>query len=176
MKNKPQILDRLYYKCNRIGENVNIHDQMDTYKILYNEESEVREQIYYYIADCTGLSNEEQLTAEGYNILVENGYIIKTEDDQKITEEVITIEPIQQPTESTNRIIYDQEQFNKENNNKSVYELKQYILEGVNGTIITGGSFKDLETAIEKLKQTDYIGTFYLKRYYSSFNMKIILQ
>ena len=169
MKNKPQILNRLYYKCNRIGEEVNIHEQMDTYKILYSEELEVREQIYYYIADRMGLSNEEQLTTEGYNILVANGYI----ENQEIIEEVITIEPKQQPTE---RILFDQEQFNKENNNKSVYELKQYILEGVNGTIITGGSFKDLETAIEKLKQTDYIGTFYLKRYYSSFNMKIILQ
>jgi len=169
MKNKPQILNRLYYKCNRIGEEVNIHEQMDTYKILYSEELEVREQIYYYIADRMGLSNEEQLTTEGYNILVANGYI----ENQEIIEEVITIEPKQQPTE---RILFDQEQFNKENNNKSVYELKQYTLEGVNGTIITGGSFKDLETAIEKLKQTDYIGTFYLKRYYSSFNMKIILQ
>ena len=176
MKNKPELLNRLYYKCNRIGEEVNIHEQMDTYKILYSEESEIREQIYYYIADCMGLSNEEQLTSEGYNILVENGYIIESEDVQEETEEVITIETKQQQTESTNRIIYNQEQFNKENNNKSVYELKQYILEGVNGTIITGGSFKDLETAIEKLKGTDYIGTFYLKRYHSSFNMKIVLQ
>ena len=49
MKNKPELLNRLYYKCNRIGEVVNIYDQMDTYKILRQEEIEIREEIYYYM-------------------------------------------------------------------------------------------------------------------------------
>jgi len=84
MKNKPELLNRLYNKCNRIGEVVNIHEQMDSYKLLWQEELEVREQIYYYIADCMGLSNEDQLTAEGYNILVANGYILKSIEQEEI--------------------------------------------------------------------------------------------
>lgn len=88
MKNKPELLNRLYYKCNRIGEVVNIYDQMDTYKILRQEEIEIREEIYYYIADRMGLSNEEQLTNEGYNILVENGYIIAFKEDQEEADQI----------------------------------------------------------------------------------------
>jgi len=76
MTNKPGLLKKLYNKCNRIGEVVNIHEQMDTYKLLSAESLEIREQIYYYIADRMGLSNEEQLTEEGSKILIDAGYII----------------------------------------------------------------------------------------------------
>ena len=175
MKNKVEILNRLYTKCNRIGEVVNIHEQMDSYKLLWQEEEEIREQIYYYIADCMGLSNEDQLTAEGYNILVVNGYILKSaeEKEEEIKQETAEQQP--EHTQTKQRAIFDQEVFNKENNSKSAYELKQYTLEAENGTIITGGNFQNLETAIEKLKGTDFKGVFYLKRYCSSFNMKIEL-
>ena len=175
MKNKPELLNRLYNKCNRIGEVVNIHKQMDTYKVLRQEEQEIRDQIYYYIADCMGLSNEEQLTVEGYNLLVANGYILESAEEEGEETKQETAEQQPEHTQTKQRAIYDQEVFNKENNSKSAYELKQYTLEAENGTIITGGNFQNLETAIEKLKGTDFKGIFYLKRYYSSFCMKIEL-
>ena len=78
MKNKPELLNRLYNKCNRIGEVANIHEQMDSYKLLWQEDEKIREQIYYYIADAMGLSNEDQLTIDGYNMLVAHGYILKS--------------------------------------------------------------------------------------------------
>jgi len=76
MTNKPELLKKLYYKCDNIGLKVNIYKVMNTYKILANETKEIKVEINNYISDRMVLSREKLLTEKGKQILIDAGYII----------------------------------------------------------------------------------------------------
>lgn len=72
---KSKALDLANRKAFKQGEDPNIYEVIDSYKTFENITDEEREALYNLIADANGISNEEQLTKEQYNLLVEGGYI-----------------------------------------------------------------------------------------------------
>ena len=71
---KTEMLETIYNNCNIIGEDVDIIEEIYKFEVF---STEITEAIYNYVADCMGLSNDEQLTDEQFNLLVRSSFIEK---------------------------------------------------------------------------------------------------
>lgn len=77
-------LEQAYWKANKIGEAVDIIEVISGYKALSDATDDEVEAMYCYIADRMGLSNEEQLTPDLYNILARKGYFGKKTQEEAL--------------------------------------------------------------------------------------------
>lgn len=75
MLSKKMALERAFWKANKIGERVNLHEIIYSYKALNFIDHYEEDAIYNYLADRLGFSNEELLTDEQYQLLVDKGYL-----------------------------------------------------------------------------------------------------
>lgn len=80
LKRKQMALEHLFWKCNRLGNDVMPNTLIDNYKSLQEATEEEREAIYNYICDRLGFSSN-QLSNEQYELLVKNGYLKESKEE-----------------------------------------------------------------------------------------------
>ncbi|WP_276913134.1 hypothetical protein [Aneurinibacillus aneurinilyticus] len=74
MNRKQRAIEHAFWKANKIGDEVNLYEIIDSYKTLSNASEEEVEAINNYLADRLGFSASPLLSSEQEALLRENGY------------------------------------------------------------------------------------------------------